>query len=52
LFDRFYRVQNDRNKKDGGSGIGLAIVKSIIKVHKGEISAAYNNGVITFDGRF
>jgi two-component system heavy metal sensor histidine kinase CusS len=52
LFDRFYRVQNDRNKKDGGSGIGLAIVKSIIKVHKGEISATYNNGVITFDVRF
>ncbi|MDR2100160.1 MAG: heavy metal sensor histidine kinase [Campylobacteraceae bacterium] len=52
LFDRFYRVQGDRNRKEGGSGIGLAIVKSIVKVHKGEIHAAYNNGVITFSVRF
>ncbi|MDR2789424.1 MAG: heavy metal sensor histidine kinase [Campylobacteraceae bacterium] len=47
LFDRFYRVQNDRSKS-GGSGIGLAIVKSIIKAHNGEIRASYKGGVITF----
>ncbi|MDR2081157.1 MAG: heavy metal sensor histidine kinase [Campylobacteraceae bacterium] len=52
LFDRFYRVQNDRNKKSGGSGIGLAIVKSIVKVHNGEIHASYNDGVITFKIEF
>lgn len=38
LFDRFYRVDPSRQRKGEGSGIGLAIVKSIVTVHQGEIS--------------
>lgn len=38
LFDRFYRVDPARQRKTEGSGIGLAIVKSIISVHLGKIS--------------
>ncbi|MBJ3816713.1 heavy metal sensor histidine kinase [Shimwellia pseudoproteus] len=37
LFDRFYRVDPSRQRKGEGSGIGLAIVKSIIKAHHGEV---------------
>ncbi len=37
LFDRFYRVDPSRQRKGDGSGIGLAIVKSIIGAHKGKI---------------
>ena len=40
LFDRFYRVDQSRhrnNKDSSGTGIGLAIVKSIIDTHKGHI---------------
>ena len=42
LFDRFYRVDESRhrnNKDSSGTGIGLAIVKSIINTHKGNIYA-------------
>lgn len=37
IFDRFYRVNPDRNKETGGSGLGLSIVKSIVDLHDGEI---------------
>ncbi len=38
LFDRFYRIDKSRQRKNEGSGIGLAIVKSIIQAHGGQIS--------------
>ncbi|AIJ10121.1 MULTISPECIES: Cu(+)/Ag(+) sensor histidine kinase [Edwardsiella] len=37
LFDRFYRVDPARQRNGEGSGIGLAIVKSIIGAHQGQI---------------
>ncbi|MGC4130415.1 MAG: ATP-binding protein [Bergeyella sp.] len=33
IFERFYRVEPSRNRKDGGSGLGLPIVKHILKAH-------------------
>jgi len=37
LFDRFYRHQYSRDRKTGGSGLGLSIVKAIVKSHAGAI---------------
>ena len=37
VFERFYRGDKSRNKMTGGSGIGLAIVKSIVMAHEGKI---------------
>ncbi|NDO83696.1 two-component sensor histidine kinase [Citrobacter sp. NCU1] len=38
LFDRFYRVDPSRQRKGEGSGIGLAIVKSIVLAHQGNVA--------------
>ncbi len=37
LFERFYRVNKSGNRKQGGSGLGLSIVKHIIEAHKQRI---------------
>lgn len=41
LFDRLYRVDLSRTRKQGSSGLGLAICKAIVEAHDGRITA-YN----------
>jgi len=38
VFERFYRVDESRNKLTGGAGIGLTISKSIVDAHGGSIT--------------
>lgn len=37
LFERFYRVEKSRSRDQGGSGLGLSIVKHIIEAHDQQV---------------
>lgn len=39
LFDRFYRVDESRNRTSGGARLGLTICMNIVDAHEGTISA-------------
>ncbi|MDQ1338244.1 MAG: two-component system, OmpR family, sensor histidine kinase KdpD [Campylobacterota bacterium] len=47
IFDKFYRLEDTNDIS--GSGIGLAICKSIVKLHNGEIRAVSKNDGISIE---
>lgn len=51
IFDRFFRVTRGRSRLQGGSGLGLTIVKQTIDAHQGDIRIESTEGqgtVVTF----
>lgn len=51
IFDRFYRVDASRHREGEGAGLGLAITRSIVVAHGGEIVAASEGGITRFEIR-
>ena len=43
IFDPFYRVDSDRNRMSGGLGLGLAIARRSVELHKGKLQARNAN---------
>lgn len=44
LFERFHRIEKARSRSNEGSGIGLALVKELVGLHGGTITAASTEG--------
>jgi two-component system, OmpR family, sensor histidine kinase BaeS len=47
VFERFYRGDKSRDRKTGGIGIGLSIVKALVQAHKGQIKIESEQGIGT-----
>ncbi len=50
IFERFYRIDNSDGRRVGGTGLGLPLVKEIVKAHKGDawVSSAPGEGSTFF----
>jgi two-component system sensor histidine kinase BaeS len=47
VFDRFWRAEKSRNRRTGGSGPGLAIVRRLTEAHGGTVTVAGTVGAGT-----
>jgi DNA-binding response OmpR family regulator/signal transduction histidine kinase len=47
LFERFHRIENTRSRSNEGSGIGLALVRELVELHGGTITASSTDGTGT-----
>lgn len=49
IFEQFYRLDTARSSGNGGAGLGLAIAKHIVELHKGTITAKSADGITCFE---
>ena len=47
VFDRFYQVDSKNTRKEGGAGIGLALIRELVTLLNGSIEVASNPGLGT-----
>ena len=52
IFERFYRLDKSRSRKNNRYGLGLAIAKKIVVTHKGKIRAKSNGNETVFEVLF
>jgi two-component system sensor histidine kinase BaeS len=44
VFERFWRADQSRSRRTGGSGLGLSIVRDLVAAHDGTVDAASEPG--------
>lgn len=52
VFDRFYRADASRQRSEEGAGLGLAITRSIIRTHRGDVTVSSGSGKTSFHIHF
>lgn len=49
IFERFYRIDKSRSRKEKRYGLGLAIAKATVEKYKGNIAVSHENGLTIFE---
>jgi PAS domain S-box-containing protein len=45
IFERFHRIENNQGRSQEGTGIGLALVRELVRLHRGEITVNSEPGI-------
>lgn len=48
IWDQFYRVERSRDRRSGGTGLGLTIVKHILELHESEFGVVNTDSGVAF----